>query len=88
MSNTNNTDLSVKTSTIVRTICLALALINQLLTAAGHAALPIEDEQVNVIVTTLITIAVAVWNWWKNNSFTQKAIAADAYMAQLKQSGE
>lgn len=89
MSNTiNTTELSVKTSTIVRTICLALALINQLLSASGHAVLPIQDEQVETLVTVAITVAVAVWNWWKNNSFTKKAIAADAYMDGLKETGE
>ena len=82
MSNTN--DLTVKTGTIVRTICLFLALINQLLSNAGHAVLPIENEQVETIVTTGIMIGVALWNWWKNNSFTKKAIAADKYMETLK----
>lgn len=79
-----NNELTVKTSTIVRTICLFLALVNQLLSASGRAVLPIEDAQVEVIVTTVITVAVAVWNWWKNNSFTKPAVAADAYLAQLK----
>lgn len=79
-----STNLSVKTATIVRTICLVLALANQLLSATGHAVLPIEDEQVEVLVTTIATIGVAVWNWWKNNSFTKPAIAADNYMAKLK----
>lgn len=88
MSNTNTNDLTVKTGTIVRTICLALALINQLLSASGHAVLPIQDEQAETLVTVAITVAVAVWNWWKNNSFTKKAIAADAYMATLKETGE
>lgn len=88
MSNTNTTDLTVKTGTIVRTVCLFLALVNQLLSASGHTVLPIEDEQVEVVISTVITIGVALWNWWKNNSFTKPAIAADAYMAQLKKSGE
>lgn len=86
MSNTN--ELNVKTSTIVRTVCLFLALVNQLLSASGRAVLPIEDSQVEVVISTVITIGVAVWNWWKNNSFTKPAIAADAYMATLKETNE
>ena len=82
MSNTN--ELTVKTGTIVRTICLFLALVNQLLSNAGIAVLPIENEEVETIVTTCITVGMAVWNWWKNNSFTKKALAADAYMEKLK----
>lgn len=88
MNNTNTNDLTVKTGTIVRTICLFLALINQLLSNAGHAVLPIEDAQVEIIVTTCITVGVALWNWWKNNSFTKPAIAADNYMAALKGGGK
>lgn len=79
-----NENLTVKTATIVRTVCLFLALINQLLSNAGRAVLPIEDEQVEIIVTTCITVGVALWNWWKNNSFTKPAIQADKYMAALK----
>lgn len=83
-----NHEMTVKASTITRTICLFLALINQLLSASGHAVLPIEDGQVEVLVTTFITLGVALWNWWKNNSFTKHAIAADNYMAELKKSAK
>lgn len=86
MSNTNTNEMNVKISTIVRTVCLFLALVNQLLSASGHAVLPIENEQVEVLISTVATIGAALWNWWKNNSFTKKAIAADAYLAQLKAS--
>lgn len=77
-------ELKTKTSTIVRTICLALALINQLLLAAGYKALPITDDQVNVTVSTLLTVGVSIWAWWKNNSFTKPAIKADSVMKVLK----
>lgn len=75
---------TVKTETIVRTVLLVLALINQLLTASGHAVLPIEDAQVEGLISTAITVVMAVWAWWKNNSFTTAAIAADEYMAVMK----
>lgn len=69
--------MKVEAGTIVRTICLVLALINQVLVMSGHSILPIEDEAVEAIVTNIATIATAVVAWWKNNSFTQEAIAAD-----------
>lgn len=69
--------MKVEAGTIVRTICLVLALINQVLVMSGHSILPIEDEAVEAIVTNIATIVTAVAAWWKNNSFTQKAIAAD-----------
>lgn len=74
----------VKPDTIIRTICLALALLNQLLSAMGKSPLPIKDEQVEVLVTTTITIGAAVWAWWKNNSFTQSALAGDVLMRSIK----
>ena len=76
--------MNVKADTIARTICLALALINQLLSVTGHAVLPIEDAQVEVLVSTLITIATALVAWWKNNSFTKAAIMGDNLMHQIK----
>ncbi len=75
---------NVKIDTIVRTVLLALALINQLLTVTGHAVLPVEDEQVETLISTGITVVMSVWTWWKNNSFTSAAIAADEYMEELK----
>lgn len=76
--------MKIKTETIVRTVVLTLALINQLLSASGHAVLPIEDGQVENLITTAATIAAALWAWWKNNSFTQEAIAADNHLETLR----
>lgn len=80
----NNTQIGIKPDTIIRTIVLALALLNQLLSAFGYSILPIPDEQVGTFVNTGVTILAAVWNWWKNNSFTKEAVAADSYMESLK----
>ena len=65
---------------IARTICLALALTNQVLSATGHAVLPIEDAQVETLVTTGLTVAASVAAWWKNNSFTLPARIGDQQM--------
>lgn len=67
----------VSTATIVRTVCLALALANQLLSAGGKSPLPIESSTVEQLVTTGITTVTALINWWYNNSFTQAAMEAD-----------
>lgn len=75
---------SVKMSTIIRTVVLVLALVNNVLTVAGKSPLPIEDAQVELVLSEIFTIAAALWNWWKNNSFTQAALKADRYMAELK----
>ena len=75
---------NVKTDTIVRTIILIVALINQALAIFGHSLLPITDEQITEIITLLITIGASMWAWWKNNSFTKHAIEADKVLADLK----
>ena len=75
---------TVKTDTIVRTVCLILALVNQLLSNTGRAVLPIADEQVETLVTPVITVGVSLWNWWKNNSFTQAALAGDELKDAIK----
>lgn len=76
--------MNIKVSTIVRTVILALALVNQLLSAFGIAVLPIEDAQVETLITTAATILAALWSWWKNNSFTRAAIAADEHLAAMR----
>ena len=74
----------ISPGTIARTICLALALINQILAATGHSIIPIDDETVQLLVSTLVTVVTAIITWWKNNSFTQAAIKGDEVMKQLK----
>ncbi len=64
---------NVKSDTIMRTIVLFVALINQLLTAFKVNHLPIDDDQ----IATIITLCASLWAWWKNNSFTPAAINAD-----------
>ena len=70
--------MNVSIGTIARTACLALALTNQILSAAGKPVLPIRDDQLESLVTTGLTVAASLAAWWKNNSFTPAAIKADA----------
>ena len=74
----------ISAGTIARTIILLLALINQCLSMAGVSPLPIEDEQVEAIITTAWTVIAALIAWWKNNSFTQAALAGDALKNEIK----
>ena len=76
---------NVKTDTIIRTIVLLIALLNQGLAIFGKEAFPITEDQVYQTVTLIATIASAIWAWWKNNSFTKNAIAADEVLAQLRE---
>lgn len=79
---------SVKVDTIARTIILALALINQVLAIAGKDKIPVVESDIYQICSLAVTVGSAVWSWWKNNSFTKSAIAADNYKAELKEGKE
>lgn len=72
------------TETVIRTILLALALLNQLLSATGRGPLPIADDEVETLVSTGLTVAAALWSWWKNNSVTIEAQLADDYLDALR----
>lgn len=74
----------ISASTIIRTVVLVLALVNQWLTAVGKSPIPISDEQVQEAVSLIITIAASVASWWYNNSFTQAALKADEFLTALK----
>ena len=67
----------ISAATLARTAVLLLALTNQVLSAMGST--------VEQLVTAGITTVAALISWWKNNSFTAAAVAADSYMARLKQ---
>ena len=77
----------ISVGTIVRTLILALALINQILSASGHAVIPIEDATIETLVTAGATVIASLIAWWKNNSFTHEAIEADGYLADLRGRG-
>lgn len=74
----------VTPETIIRTIVLVLALINQALTASGKNPLPFAESEIYELLTLLVTIGASLWAWWKNNSFTPAAIKADKYMNELR----
>lgn len=75
---------NIKLETIIRTVCLVLALANQGLMMAGHKILPVTDEQVAELLTLVFTIITSLWAWWKNNSFTKAAIQADSVKDAIK----
>lgn len=83
-----NSRMTISAGTIARTICLCLALVNQVLTATGHSVINISAESVNTLISTGFTIVTAIVAWWKNNSFTQSALKADEVMRELKSNKE
>lgn len=80
----NEDKLTVKTQTVIRTICLIIALINQLLILCGKGRIPFTEDEIYQTVSYIALGVIALWNWWKNNSFTKDAIAADIYLDILR----
>ena len=74
----------IDNGTIIRTVLLVIALLNQGLVAFGYSPLPFDDAQLELFISTLLTAAAAIAAWWKNNSFTKPAIKADEYKDKLK----
>lgn len=75
--------MTVKKDTIIRTIVLIVALVNQVLTSTGRSVIPVNNEELAELISLLITIGASLWAWWKNNSFTKNAIKADTYKKEL-----
>lgn len=67
----------IETGTIIRTVLLGIALLNQILIVAGKSPLPFTQEETAQGISMIVTAVASLWAWWKNNSFTQKAIEAD-----------
>ena len=55
-----NSRMTISAGTIARTICLCLALVNQILTATGHSVINISDESINTLISTGFTIVTAI----------------------------
>lgn len=64
-------------ATIIRTVILVVAFINAGLALFGKSPLPFDNEEITNVISYIFTAGAAIWAWWKNNSFTQKAIKAD-----------
>ena len=78
-----NENETVKKETIIRTIVLVITLFNSVITMCGINPLPFSDEEIYKGVSSTVSVVVSLWTWWKNNSFTKKAIKADEYKKNL-----
>jgi SPP1 family holin len=77
--------MKINKSTIIRTIVLFLSLLNIILQMFGVKTLPIDNETINEAVSVGILVASSIVSWWKNNSFSEKAIKADNYLKTLRE---
>lgn len=76
--------MKISKGTIIRTIALAVVLINLLLKALGKPLIDYDEGTVMYWLEYIIEIAVILVTFWKNNSFSENAIKADEFLKQLK----
>ena len=76
--------MKISKGTIVRTIMLVILIINLILKQLGYELINVSESQVLSVVEMLIEIAVIVVSFWKNNSYTEKAIEADEFLQDLR----
>ncbi len=78
-------EVIISKGTIVRTIMLVLVLVNMILQHFGIDIIKVDENEIASLVEILIQLAVIVVSFWKNNSFTDKAIRADEFLKNLKE---
>lgn len=70
---------SVSVGTWVRGILLIISFINMALSATGKAPIPADYNEIYAIVSVIFSVLVGISAYWKNNSFTAAAQAADEF---------
>lgn len=78
--------MKITKSTIVRLILVVLVIVNFVLEKNGIDVIPADESTILMFVETGIEIAILAVGFWKNNSFTKKAIRADEFLKELKES--
>lgn len=80
--------MKISKGTIVRTIVLAVVLLNLLLKALGKPVIDLDEGTIFYWLEFAIEIAVIIVTFWKNNSFSPYAIKADEFLKELRASGD
>lgn len=70
--------------TIIRTVVLLIALLNQILLFIGKNPLPFSEGEIYEAVSVVATVGASLWAWWKNNSFSAEAVEADRFLSALR----
>ncbi len=78
--------MKISKATIVRAILVVLVIINFVLEKCGVDVIPTDESTILMVVEGIIEIAVIVVGFWKNNSFSEKAIKADEFLKNLRES--
>lgn len=61
----------ITSESVIGVLALLLALINATLQMFGYNILPINNDDIANIVSTIFLMGTAVWNTWKNRNFSK-----------------
>lgn len=78
--------MKIKKGTIVRAVVLCIVIINMFAKMiSGTNIFLIEEGTIAELVEMMISVAVIITGYWKNNSYSKNALKADAFLKQLKE---
>lgn len=77
-------DFKMDKATIIRSLVLLIALINQGLVAFGLSPVPFSTAEIESGLAMVFTAGATLWAWWKNNDVTPEAKQATKHMNALK----
>lgn len=58
--------------TLIRTVALGIALLNQMIVSFGLEPIPGSNESIYENLSAVVTAAIAAWSWFKNNYITYR----------------
>ena len=74
----------VTKETVTGILILLVALINAILQMFGIETLPINNEEVSTIISTIFLIVTALYNTWKNRNLTTASQTAQTITDAIK----
>lgn len=80
--------MKITKGTIVRTVLLVITIINIGLQYFGIDVIKVDESEVASLLEYIVQIAIIAVGFWKNNSYTDKAIKADEFLKNLKEMEE
>ena len=78
--------MKIEKTTIVRAVMIILVVVNIILEKCGVDVIPTDEGTILMWLEGIIEIAVIVVGFWYNNSFSQKALRAQKFLQDLKES--
>jgi SPP1 family holin len=76
--------MKISKGTIIRTILIAIVIINRLLEINGKSIINVSESEIAMLLEYVLEIGIIVAGFWYNNSFTEKAKKAQTFLEELK----